>query len=47
MGNDGTEIGINGGNYPWNKLPHTPLVKDLQLSIDGKQLKVEYSAETR
>ena len=47
IGNDGTEIGINGGNYTWNKLPHTPLVKDLQLSIDGKQLKVEYSAETR
>jgi len=47
MGNDGTQIGINGGNYTWNKTPHTPFVKDLQLSIDGKQLKVEYSAETR
>ena len=47
IGDDGTEIGINGGNYPWNKTPHTPLVKDLKLSIDGKQLKVEYSAETR
>ena len=47
IGSDGTEIGINGGNYPWNKTPHTPLVKDLKLSIDGKQLKVEYNAETR
>lgn len=47
MGGDGTQIGINGGNYPWNRTPHTPLVKDLKLSIDGKQLKVTYSAETR
>lgn len=47
IGSDGTEVGINGGNYPWNKTPHTPLVKDLKLSIDGTQLKVEYNAETR
>ena len=47
IGSDGTEVGINGGNFPWNKTPHTPLVKDLKLSIDGTQLKVEYNAETR
>lgn len=47
MGDDGTQIGINGGNYPWNKAPHTPVVKDLKLTISGKQLKVDYQAETR
>lgn len=47
MGGDGTQIGINGGNYPWNRTPHTPLVKDLKLTIDGTQLKVTYNAETR
>ena len=47
MGDDGTQIGINGGKYPWNKAPHTPVVKDLKLTISGKQLKVDYQAETR
>ena len=47
MGDDGTQIGINGGKYPWNKAPHTPVVKDLRLTISGKQLKVDYQAETR
>ena len=47
IGSDGTEVGMNGGNFPWNKTPHTPLVKDLKLSIDGTQLKVNYNAETR
>lgn len=47
IGSDGTEIGINGGNYPWDKTPHTPLVKDLKLAIDGQQLKVTYTTKTR
>ena len=47
MGGDGTQIGVNGGNYPWNKAPHTPLVTDLKLAIDGTNLKVTYNAETR
>lgn len=47
MGGDGTQIGINGGNYTWNKTPHTPLVTDLKLAIDGTNLKVTYNAETR
>ena len=47
MGGDGTQIGINGGNYNWNKTPHTPLVTDLKLAIDGTNLKVTYNAETR
>ena len=47
IGSDGTEVGINGGKNPWNKTPHTPLVKDLKLNIDGTQLKVNYTTEVR
>lgn len=47
VGDDGTQVGVNGGNYPWNKAPHTPLVTDLKLAIDGTNLKVTYNAETR
>ena len=47
IGNDGTEIGVNGGDYPWNKQPKTPVVKDLKLKVEGKQLKVTYDAEVR
>lgn len=47
IGSDGTQVGINGGNYPWNKTPHTPLVTDLKVTIDGTNLKVTYNAETR
>lgn len=47
IGNDGTEVGVNGGNYPWNKTPHTPLVTNLKVTTDGTNLKVTYNAETR
>ena len=47
IGSDGKEVGINGGNYNWNKTPHTPLVTDLKVTIDGTNLKVTYNAETR
>ena len=47
IGNDGTEIGVNGGDYPWNKQPITPVVKNLELKVDGKQLKVKYDAQVR
>ena len=47
IGSDGTEVGINGGKNPWNKTPHTPLVKDLKLNIDGTQLKVNYTTKVR
>ena len=47
IGNDGTQVGLHGGNFPWNHTPATPFVKDLKLTIDGTQLKVNYNAETR
>ena len=47
IGSDGTEIGLNGGDYPWNKQPRTPIVKDLKLKVEGKQLKVTYDAQVR
>ncbi len=47
VGNDGTEIGVNGGDYPWNKQPRTPVVKDLKLKVEGTQLKVTYDAQVR
>lgn len=46
IGTDGTEIGIRGGEG-WSKVPSTPVVKDLQLAVDGKTLKVTYDAQVR
>lgn len=47
IGDDDTEIGIRGGLYPWNKVPATPVVKSLQLDVDGTNLNVTFDAETR
>lgn len=46
LGTDGTEIGIRGGNG-WNKVPATPVVKKLQLQVNGATLNVTYDAEVR
>lgn len=46
-GTDGKPVGVSGGNYPWYKIPSTPIVKSLQLGIDGQMLDVTYEAETR
>ena len=46
VGNDGTPIGIIGGKG-WSKIPSTPVVKSLKLSVSGKTLNVEYEALTR
>lgn len=47
IGTDGTQVGINGGTYGWNRIPTTPIVKSLQISVDGKRLNVTHQAETR
>lgn len=47
VGTDGTEVGINGGSYPWNKIPTTPIVKSLELEVNGSNLNVTYEAEVR
>jgi hypothetical protein len=46
IGTDGTEIGIRGG-AGWSKLPSTPVVKNLQLEVNGNTLDVTYDAEVR
>ena len=46
LGTDGTEIGIRGGNG-WSKVPATPVVKNLQLQVNGATLNVTYDAEVR
>lgn len=46
VGTDGTEIGIRGGNG-WGKMPATPVVKNLQLQVNGAMLNVTYDAEVR
>lgn len=48
VGNDGTVVGLHGGNYPWNKVPCIPRITsseiDTKTSTDGK-LKVSIQAE--
>lgn len=50
IGTDGTEIGLYGGNYPWNKIPCTPRIIesniDTRTSADGK-LKVNIKVEAQ
>ena len=46
VGTDDTPIGIHGGKG-WSKVPSTPVVKNLQLSVSGKTLNVNYDAIVR
>ncbi|MBO4871099.1 MAG: hypothetical protein J5565_03850 [Muribaculaceae bacterium] len=46
VGTDGTPIGPSGG-MGWNKVPTTPVVKNLQLNVVGRTLNVNYEAEIR
>lgn len=46
VGTDGTPVGPSGG-LGWNKVPATPVVKDLSLEVNGATLKVTYEAEAR
>ena len=43
-GTDGTEVGINGGKYPWNKQPELPYVKNMSATVDNTNLNVSYEA---
>lgn len=50
IGNDGTQVGLHGGNYPWNKIPSMPRIVesniDTRTSADGK-LKVNIKVEAQ
>lgn len=49
VGDDGTPVGVTGGEYPWNPIPSTPRI--VSSSIDSKsvagKLKVNIKAEAR
>ncbi|MBR4926127.1 MAG: hypothetical protein IKZ61_10315 [Prevotella sp.] len=45
-GTDGTPIGPYGGDG-WNKVPSTPYVKNLNATVDGVSLDVDYDAGVR
>ena len=47
IGNDGTQVGVHGGDFPWNKIPSTPIVKNLNTTVAGTNLNVTYEAEVR
>ena len=43
-GTDGTPVGVTGGEYPWYKVPSIPYVKNLNATVNGTDLKVNYVA---
>ena len=49
LGDDGTPVGVTGGEFPWNPIPSTPRI--VSSSIDSKsvagKLKVNIKAEAR
>ena len=45
-GTDGTPIGPSGG-FGWYKVPSTPYVKDLNATVNGTNLDVDYEADVR
>jgi len=47
IGSDGTQVGVHGGDFPWNKIPSTPVVKNLNATVSGTNLGVTYQAEVR
>ncbi len=47
IGNDNTQVGVYGGLFPWNKIPSTPIVKNLNTTVAGTNLNVAYEAEIR
>lgn len=47
IGSDGTQVGVHGGDFPWNKIPSTPVVKNLNATVNGASLGVTYQAEVR
>jgi hypothetical protein len=46
VGTDGTPIGPYGGDG-WNKVPATPVVKNLNATVNGANLGVSYEAIAR
>ena len=46
IGTDGTQIGLHGGQG-WSKVPRIPVIKSLNMNVEGSQLKLNFEAEVR
>ena len=46
VGNDNTEVGINGGQG-FSRVPATPVIKDLSVVVEGKKLKLNFDTYAR
>ncbi len=46
VGTDGTPVGPSGG-MGWSTVPRTPVIKSLELNVEGSQLRINYEAEAR
>lgn len=46
IGNDGTEIGIHGGDG-FSKVPSTPVIRNMTVTPEGKKIKVNYETNVR
>lgn len=46
IGNDGTQIGIHGGDG-FSKVPSTPVIKNMTVTPEGKKIKVNYETNVR
>ena len=50
VGNDGTEIGLHGGTYAWNKIPLIPRITSYELDTSNAAngtIKVSIKAEAQ
>ena len=52
IGTDGTQVGLHGGEYPWNKIPSTPRLMesniDLKTSAEGiLKVSIKVEAQTK
>lgn len=46
IGTDGTPVGPSGG-IGWSTVPRVPVIKSLELDVEGHQLHINYEAEAR
>lgn len=46
IGTDGTQIGLHGGQG-WSKVPRIPVIKSLNMNVEGQLLKLNFEAEVR
>ena len=46
IGTDGTPVGPSGG-IGWSTVPRVPVIKSLELNVEGQQLRINYEAEAR